>query len=66
MNITGSSAAVISATASGAQAYDAVGITMMRKSMDIQQSMANQLIQSVAQSVPAPAGNSGHNIDIYV
>ena len=63
MNITGSTAAV--ASASGMQAGDAVGILVQRKAMDIQQSQAAQLINSVAQSVPAPQGNTGNNIDVY-
>lgn len=47
---------------------DPIGITMLKKSMDIQESQALQLIQSVAQSVPTPkpvpSGNLGNNIDI--
>ena len=61
MNISGSMAA----SASGAQAYDAVGITVQRKAMDIQASQANQLIQSVAKSMPQPQGNIGRNIDVF-
>ena len=64
MNITGSSTAAV-ASASGAQAYDAVGISVQRKAMDIQQAQAAQLINSVAQSVPQPSGNLGNNIDVY-
>ena len=62
MNITGSTAV---AAASGMQTGDAVGVLVQRKAMDIQQAQAMQLINSVAQSVPKPQGNLGHNIDVH-
>ena len=43
---------------------DAVSITMIRKALDIQASQANQLIQSVADSMPEPGGRIGQHIDI--
>ena len=51
---------------SATQNGDAVTISVMRKALDIQASQAQQLIQSVDQSVPKPAGHLGQNIDIRV
>ena len=61
MNVTGSTAL---AAASGMQTGDAVGVLVQRKAMDIQQSQALQLINSVAQSVPKPDGALGNKLDV--
>ena len=49
---------------SATQNGDAVTISVMRKALDIQSSQAAQLIESAAQSAPAPSGSLGQNIDI--
>ena len=41
---------------------DAVGISVLKKAMDIQGQSAMQLIASI----PEPAGNIGHNINVKV
>jgi len=61
MNISATAAL---ASASSMQTGDAVGILVQRKAMDIQQSQAAQLINSVAQSAPRPQGNLGQNINV--
>jgi len=61
MNISATAAL---ASASSMQTGDAVGVLVQRKAMDIQQSQAAQLINSVAQSVPRPQGNLGQNINV--
>ena len=49
---------------SSTQNGDAVTISVMRKALDAQASQATQLIESVAQSMPDPAGSLGHNINV--
>lgn len=66
MEISGISSSAVQSAASQATASDAVGISMLKKTMDIQASTAQQLIESVAKSVPSPEGNLGQNIDIRV
>jgi len=51
---------------SATQTGDAVTISVMRKALDIQSSQANQLIESVAQSMPDPGSRLGQNINIKV
>ncbi len=41
---------------------DAVGISVLKKAMDIQKQSALQLIASI----PAPQGNTGQNINVKV
>ena len=55
----------MAASASGAQAFDAVGISVQKKAMDMQAAQANELIQSVAKSMPSPEGNIGRNLDVF-
>lgn len=45
---------------------DAVAISMLKKSMDIEKQTAMQLIEAIpsAPATPAPTSNLGHNIDI--
>ena len=72
MDISGISFTSVQSAASQAQPNDAVSIKMLKKAMDIQESQAQQLIASVAQSVPTPQssaqslpqGQLGQNIDI--
>ena len=60
MEIAGFSASMVAAGGS-VQTGDAVAVTMQKKAMDIQQSQAQQLIQSVEKSVPKPQTS----IDVY-
>lgn len=49
---------------SSTQTGDAVSISVMRKALDIQSSQAQQLIESVAQSVPDPGARVGSRLDV--
>ena len=60
MEITGLSASMV-ASGGAVQTGDAVAVSVQKKAMDIQQSQAQQLIQSVEQSVPQPQTS----IDVY-
>jgi len=67
MDISAISGSLVQQINNGAtQTGDAVSITMMRKALDIQASQAQQLIQSVAQSLPEPGGRRGGRVDIRV
>ena len=60
-----SSLASLSAALSQSQVGDAVGITMLKKAMDLQAETAAQLLQAL----PSPASNPphlGNSIDIKV
>ncbi len=65
MEITGFSASMV-ASGGSVQTGDAVAVSVQKKAMDIQQSQAQQLIQSVEQSVPKPQTSSQSSIDVYV
>jgi len=65
MDVSGISGSMLQQINNGAtRTGDAVSITMIRKALDIQASQANQLIQSVADSMPEPGGRIGQHIDI--
>jgi hypothetical protein len=49
---------------SATQTGDAVAVSVMRKALDAQASQAARLIESVAQSMPDPAGALGHHVDV--
>lgn len=67
MGISGISSSLLQQINNSAtQTGDAVSIKMMREALDIQSAQAAQLINSVAESVPAPAKGSGQYIDIKV
>jgi hypothetical protein len=67
MVISGISSSLLQQINNGAtQTGDAVSIKMMREALDIQSAQAAQLINSVAEGVPAPAKGSGQHIDIKV
>lgn len=51
-----------SAIAANVGQNDPTGISVLKKAMDIQKESAMQLIESI----PAPSGNTGHNIDVKV
>ncbi len=53
MDISGVSPSLVAA-AGAVQTGDAVAISVQKKAMDIQAAQAQQLIQSVAESVPEP------------
>lgn len=48
------------------QVGDSVTMKTMNKALDIQVQTAAALIQSVAQSTPAPSGNLGKHINVKV
>jgi len=50
------------AIASSVGQNDAAGIAVLKKAMDIQKESALQLIESI----PAPSGNIGQNINVKV
>jgi hypothetical protein len=60
----GSIASVASALAL-ARTADAVQMAVHKKAIDIEQQLAMQLIQAVAQSAPGNPPNLGNNVDIY-
>jgi hypothetical protein len=62
MEIAGVSTAAAQAVSSASNTPDPVGNQMLRKSLDIQEQTAVQLIESV----PDPDSNVGHNVDIKV
>lgn len=51
-----------SAIASNVGQNDPAGIAVLKKAMDIQKESALQLIESI----PAPSGNTGQNINVKV
>ncbi len=59
MDISGVQTAAI---ASNVGQNDAAGIAVLKKAMDVQKESALQLIESI----PAPSGNTGHNINVKV
>jgi hypothetical protein len=60
----GSIASVASALAL-ARTADAVQMAVHKKAIDIEQQLAMQLIQAVAQSAPGNPPNLGNHVDIY-
>jgi len=59
MDISGVQTAVIAANVGQ---NDSVGISVLKKAMDIQEQSAMQLIASI----PEPPGNTGQNINVKV
>jgi hypothetical protein len=58
----------IASSASGltqAQTADAVQIAVQKKAMDIEQQSADQLIQSVAQSMPSNPPHLGNSVNVF-
>ncbi len=53
MDISGVSPSMLAASGS-VQTGDAVSVSVQKKAMDIQASLAQQMIQSVEESVPEP------------
>lgn len=62
MEIAGVSAPAVQSVNSASNTPDTVGNQVQRKTQEIQEQTAEQLIESV----PDPDSNVGHNIDIKV
>ncbi|MFZ1705048.1 MAG: YjfB family protein [Saprospiraceae bacterium] len=50
---------------SGLDQSDAVALTVLKKSMDIQKQTAMQLIEALPPVQSQPTGNLGRNIDVH-
>lgn len=61
MEIAGFSASMVAAGGGSVQTGDAVAVTVQKKAMEMQQVQAQQLIQSVEESVPEPQ----NKVDVY-
>ncbi|WP_078118146.1 YjfB family protein [Thiosocius teredinicola] len=67
MNISSIPSSLLQQINNGAtQTGDAVAISVMRKTLDIQASQASQLISAAAQAGPDPSNPVGQNINIKV
>ena len=53
------------AMASGLDQRDTLGVSVLKKTMDIQKQTAMQLIESIPQVQSQPTGNLGNSIDVY-
>jgi len=62
MEITGISSAVVQSAAASSSNQDVVATKMLKKTLDIQEQTASQLIASI----PDPDSNLGQNINIKV
>jgi len=67
MDVSGTGSSAI-AMVTGATPQAVASVAMQKKAMEMQQQMAAQLVQSIAQSAPKPTatGPVGGNIDITV
>ena len=55
-----------SAMATGLDQKDTVGVSVLKKAMDIEKQTATQLINAIPEAPKSsPVGSKGHNIDIY-
>ncbi|WP_455204073.1 YjfB family protein [Kaarinaea lacus] len=62
MEITGISTAAVQSAATASSNQDVVATKMLKKTLDIQEQTASQLIESI----PDPDSNLGQNINIKV
>lgn len=53
------------AMATGLDQKDSVGVTVLKKAMDIEKQAAMQLIEAIPQVQSQPTGSLGNNLDIY-
>ncbi len=60
-----SSVGNVSAAVSQAGTGDAVAITVLKKSLDIQAQSAMQLIQALPQPAPSSPPNLGNGVNVY-
>lgn len=60
-----SSVGNVSAAISQAGTGDAVAITVLKKSLDIQAQSAMQLIQALPQPAPSSPPNLGNGVNVY-
>lgn len=60
-----SSVGNVSAAVSQAGTGDAVAITVLKKSLDIQAQSAMQLIQALPQPAPSSPSNLGNGVNVY-